>query len=186
MHSAVRDGLRSGARPFNTSYYARLFYEGFEGNPGDVEAGFLKSRYLVKGYKACFTAPSSVDKDDDENTPPSKKVRGGRTIRKAVADILRMSGKVTPRSIGYVAILEHFSLTNASQWTPVYYGLSYPQMYNFIVDFFEAPKAGTKARERADDLNKKVFPTHASSAATQLTSITSRSRLRDQRVAMEA
>ncbi|KAJ6540164.1 hypothetical protein DFH09DRAFT_1368566 [Mycena vulgaris] len=188
--ASTREKLRSGAIDLGGNYFVRVFYERFSGDPNKVEVGFLKSRYLVRSYKAVFTAPASAEKDDgDENTRPSKKAKATATPRKAVCEILGMNGKVTPRSIAYVAILVYFAFTNAGNWTTEYYGVSFPQMYDFIVDFFEAPKAGTGARKRADDLltwwNKKIFPTHASSAATHQTSIASRSKLREQRAAME-
>ncbi|KAJ6599566.1 hypothetical protein B0H10DRAFT_1959014 [Mycena sp. CBHHK59/15] len=109
-----------------------------------------------------------------------------------------MNGKVTARSIAYIIILIqtnvflsqiHLSLTNAPTWTDEYYSLSYPQMYNFIVDFFEGPRLGTQARQRADDLlawwNRMIFPVHASSAATNRTALTSINKLCAQRAAME-
>ncbi|KAJ7265249.1 hypothetical protein C8J57DRAFT_1230268 [Mycena rebaudengoi] len=95
------------------------------------------------------------------------------------------------RSVAYVAILEHLSLTNATSWVNQYYGISrsYSQMYNFIVDYFEAPRAGTAAKQRADKLlewwNKQIIPGHAASAATQPTAASSAAKLRAQRAAME-
>ncbi|KAJ7232880.1 hypothetical protein C8J57DRAFT_1729681 [Mycena rebaudengoi] len=192
-HDWIREELRSlspgpDAAVINSCFYCRLFYADFDGDPDAVETGFLQSRYLVKGFKAVFTAPSSADKD--ENTPPAKKVKNlEKSNRKPVADLLNMNGKVTGRSLAYIAILEHFSLTNATSWANQYYGISYPQMYNFIVDYFEAPRAGTAAKQRADKLlewwNKQIFPDHAASAATQRTAVSSAAKLRAQRAAME-
>ncbi|KAJ7235690.1 hypothetical protein C8J57DRAFT_1728558 [Mycena rebaudengoi] len=188
----IREELRSlapgpDAAVINSSFYCRLFYADFDGDPEAVETGFLQSRYL--GFKAVFTAPSSAEKD--ENTPPMKKLKTAaeKSTRRCVADILNMNGKVTGRSVAYVAILEHFSLTNATSWVNQYYGISYSQMYNFIVDYFEAPRAGTAAKQRADKLlewwNKQIFPGHAASAATQRTAASSAAKLRAQRAAME-
>ncbi|KAJ7292047.1 hypothetical protein C8J57DRAFT_222648 [Mycena rebaudengoi] len=77
------------------------------------------------------------------------------------------------------------SLSFATFWTPDYYGVSLPQLYDFIVDFFEAPAPGTDARACADDLlkwwNQQIFPTHASSAASHRTAVASRAALRQQR-----
>ncbi|KAJ7240257.1 hypothetical protein C8J57DRAFT_1478242 [Mycena rebaudengoi] len=189
----IREELRSlspdpNAAVLNSSFYCRLFYADFDGDPDAVETGFLQSRYLVKGYKAVFTAPSSAEQD--ENTPPAKKAKTSqKPTRRSVADILNMNGKVTGRSLAYIAVLEHFSLTNATSWVDQYYGISYPQMYNFIVDFFETPCAGTAAKQRADKLlewwNKQIFPGHAASAGTQRTAVSSSAKLRAQRAAME-
>ncbi|KAJ7090535.1 hypothetical protein C8R44DRAFT_861301 [Mycena epipterygia] len=185
----VRIKLRSGALALNESFYSRVFYLGFKGDPDDLDTGFLKSRYLVKAwrfssYKIVFTGPSSA-KDDVENGPPEKKSKTNKAIRKPVCEIMRMNGKVTPRSIAYIAITLHFALTNAQSWTPNYYGFSYPQMYNFIVDYFEAPGAGTPHRAHVDALlawwNQQIFPTHASSASTNPTAASSMAKLRAQR-----
>ncbi|KAJ7265098.1 hypothetical protein C8J57DRAFT_1718405 [Mycena rebaudengoi] len=174
-HDWIREELRSlspgpDAAVINSSFYCRLFYADFDGDPDAVETGFLQSRYLVKGFKAKV---KNLEKSN----------------RKPVADILNMNGKVTGRSLAYIAILEHFSLTNATSWANQYYGISYPQMYNFIVDYFEAPRAGTAAKQRADKLlewwNKQIFPDHAASAATQRTAVSSAAKLRAQRAAME-
>ncbi|KAJ7144434.1 hypothetical protein C8R44DRAFT_144387 [Mycena epipterygia] len=182
----VRKAIRDGTAPLGLSYFSRIFYRGFQGHPKKVEEGFFMSRYLVKSYKVVFTAPSSVE---DENTVPLKKLRTGKAIRKPNADLLGMQGKVTGRSLGYIGVLVYASLTNVSSWTTEYCKVSLPQMYDFIVDFFEAPKAGTNARARADALlawwNKQIFPNHASSAATHPTTISSRAELRAQRAAME-
>ncbi|KAJ6583306.1 hypothetical protein B0H10DRAFT_2198306 [Mycena sp. CBHHK59/15] len=249
---SIRAKLRSGELHIGSSFYARLFYTNFDGNPDDLEAGFLKSGILVKGFKSCFTSPSSakdepvVDentpqpppnkklktgrrstrkvvaeiltspssaKDEpvvDENTPqppPNKKLKTGRrSTRKVVAEILRMSGRVTGRAIAYIAVIEHFALTDAPQWCTEYYGISYPQMYNFIVDFFESPKEGTEAKRRVDDLlawwnqyvvvlsiiyyhshfSRKIFPNHASAVTTHASSVSSYEKLRAQRAAKEA
>ncbi|KAJ6482364.1 hypothetical protein DFH09DRAFT_1107211 [Mycena vulgaris] len=62
------------------NYIVRVFYERFSGDPNKVEVRFLKSRYLVRPYKAVFIAPSSAEKDDgDENTRPSKKAKAATT-----------------------------------------------------------------------------------------------------------
>ncbi|KAJ6576089.1 hypothetical protein DFH09DRAFT_1361694 [Mycena vulgaris] len=188
-HDLVREDLRSGAVDLGANYFFRVLYDRFHGDPNQVEVGYLRSRYLVKSYKAVFTAPSSAEGDDDENTAPLKKKAKVQKVRKPIAEMQGMKGKVTPRSIAYIVILVYFAVTNASVWTAEYYGISFPQMYDFIVDFFEAPAAGTAARKRADDLltwwHKQIFPAHAASAATHQTSIASRSQLRAQRAALE-
>ncbi|KAJ7744281.1 hypothetical protein DFH07DRAFT_963819 [Mycena maculata] len=164
----IRIALRGNSTTIklNESFYACLFYSDFQGDPDDVDTGFLKSRYLVKGYKSIFT---------------------GKAIRKPPCEILHMKGQVTGRSIGYVCVIEHQGLTTARQWTPEYYGISYPQMYNFIVDYFETPLPGTPERAHADALlkwwNQQIFPNHVSSASTNSTAVNSMAKLRAQRLA---
>ncbi|KAJ7736236.1 hypothetical protein DFH07DRAFT_966958 [Mycena maculata] len=174
------------------NYFLRVFYEKFKGDPKQVEVGFLKSRYLVKVHKAIFIAPSSAEKDDEEENLPSTKKHKltSKASRKAVADIVGLDGKVSGRSIGYAGVNLFVSLTNASQWpSESYYGVSLPQMYDFIVDFFEAPKPETQARERADALlawwNKQIFPMHAASAVINRTSVDAWELLRAQRAELE-
>ncbi|KAJ7076912.1 hypothetical protein C8R44DRAFT_896477 [Mycena epipterygia] len=70
--TAVCRAIRDGTKPLGLSYFSRIFYWGLQGDPDKVEDGFFKSRYLVISYKVVFTAPSSADKADDENTPPPR------------------------------------------------------------------------------------------------------------------
>ena len=48
------------------------------------------------------------------------------------------------------------NLTDMSQWSEEYYGISYPDFYNFIIDFFEDHDVNTAAGEHgkrvADEL----------------------------------
>ncbi|KAJ7028906.1 hypothetical protein C8F04DRAFT_1289336 [Mycena alexandri] len=184
----IRDSLRDSSLAINESFYCRIFYLGFQGDPDNVTKGFLQSRYMVKGYKVVFTGPASAKGEDSENIPPAAKrlkaMTGRKGTRKPPSDIFHMGGKVTPRSIAYIAVLLHFALTNAAIWTSEYYKFSYPQMYNFIVDYFEAPREGTPQREHADKLlnwwNKQIFPNHAASASTSQTAISSMAKLRAQ------
>ena len=45
--SSVRDGLRNGTIDFGGSYWSTVFYENFEGDPNDLEKGFLRNKLLV-------------------------------------------------------------------------------------------------------------------------------------------
>ncbi|KAJ7853813.1 hypothetical protein B0H14DRAFT_3450002 [Mycena olivaceomarginata] len=92
---------------------------------------------VLQSYKAVFTGPSSAK---DETKPVKKKVQNSSTCP-PVCKILNMGGKVTGHSITYVAALAHMSLTDMSQISCNYYGFSYSQMYNFLVDYFETPPA---------------------------------------------
>ncbi|KAJ7137263.1 hypothetical protein C8R46DRAFT_1361864 [Mycena filopes] len=183
QRAAARTG---GLVHLNGDYFIRLFYHGYQGDPKNPETGFMKSQYLVQSYKAVFTSPSSAEVDK-ENAPAQKK---RRTTVRCVASILNMNGRVTGRSIAYIAVLLWLSLTTTFDWQEEYYGYSLRQMYDFLVDFFEEPEEGTQARERMDALlawwNEQVFPTHASSAATNKMAVSSRSALLAQRAAMES
>ncbi|KAJ7714731.1 hypothetical protein B0H16DRAFT_1617844 [Mycena metata] len=145
---------------------------------------------MVKGFKVVFTGPASAKDEDFETLPPQKKLKtttGSKGTRKPPCEIFHMDGKVTPQSIAYITILVHFGLTNAAFWTNNYYGFSYPQMYNFIVNYFEAPREGTPQQEHVDKLlswwNKQIFPTHAASASSSRTAVSSMAKLRAQHAA---
>ncbi|KAJ7837994.1 hypothetical protein B0H14DRAFT_3459777 [Mycena olivaceomarginata] len=153
--ASVRQDLRAATKKLGFTLFFRVFYEDFKGDPKKAERGFLKSRYLVKTYKVVFTAPSSADNEDDENTPPLKKLKSSKAVRKSVADILGLNGKVTPS----LHCLCRGTLLGRQITTT-----SPSRCYNdFIVDFFEDTEEGSKARQRADNLltwwNRKVFPT---------------------------
>ncbi|KAL1749846.1 hypothetical protein FB107DRAFT_280241 [Schizophyllum commune] len=83
-----------------------------------------------------------------------------------IATLLHMNGEITPRAIAYAAVLLHFNLTNASQWAEERFGVSYPALYNFIIDYFEgfdpSTEEGQLAKVQCDALlhwyNERVFP----------------------------
>ncbi|CAK5267889.1 unnamed protein product, partial [Mycena citricolor] len=124
-------------------FHFRLFYELCRGDSSNPLKGFLMNRYLVLVrnmphiYKAIFTGPSLADV---ENMDPLDCKSNGHG---SMATILRMNNQVTPRSIAYVAVLAHFSLTNAVQWKDTYNNVSYIGLYNYIVNFFECPRPDT-------------------------------------------
>ncbi|KAJ7203175.1 hypothetical protein B0H12DRAFT_1330694, partial [Mycena haematopus] len=180
----TRTSIRDSGQ-LSTSFFCRIFYANFRGDPNACDKGFLKSRYLVKAYKIVFTGPSSV-KDNAENEPPHKKQRESKApVRKPPCDIFLMKGKVTPRSVAFVCVLVHMSLTNAQHWMPLIYGFSYPQLYDFVVDYLETPRAGTPEKADVDKLmtwwNEQIFPHHASSTGSARTAVNSMAALRAQR-----
>ncbi|KAF8143600.1 hypothetical protein K438DRAFT_1993738 [Mycena galopus ATCC 62051] len=190
----VRDRIRSGNLFVGESFYIPLLYKDFKVDPDDLEHGLFQSELL--GYLASFTSPSSSDGwEQDENLPPQKRAAksstssSGTIANKNVATILGMNGKVTGRTIAYVAVIEWFVLTDAPHWRSEYYGVSLPQLYNFIVDFFEGPQEGTEAKKRVNKLlawwNKQIFPNHASSTIVNRSAVSSYDKLKAQRAAKE-
>jgi len=127
----------------------------------------------LQTYCAIFTSPSSSEAFEEETEEgPCRKKQKTMSQRKAtkrnVATLLRMEGKVTPRTIAYAAVLVRstnlfvfpvslkqlqlvFNLTSATQWTEEYNGFNFPAFYNFIVDFFEEA-SGTQAKRRVEKL----------------------------------
>jgi len=58
FHASIRTKIRDEVDGYSASadYWLRCLYEDEQGNPGDVEKGFLKSELLVK-VRVCTTAP---------------------------------------------------------------------------------------------------------------------------------
>ncbi|PBK59860.1 hypothetical protein ARMSODRAFT_1027057 [Armillaria solidipes] len=194
---SVRVALRSGTDAkvlLNNNYFYRCFYAGLKGNPERIEKGFLRSGLLLKVWCAIFTSPSSAeDIDDTENNvpdssePPAKRKKASKKgTRGNVATLCHLEGQVTPRTIAYAAVMLHFNLTDATTWQEDYCGVSYPALWNFIVDFFEAP-SDPASKQQVDDLldwwAKKVFPHSAKGPEAKGTTANSRKLLAAQRAA---
>lgn len=194
---SVRLALRTGTDPsisLNNNYFYRCFYAGLDGKPERIEKGFLKSGLLLKVWCAIFTSPSSAeDVDNAENDdpqssqPPIKRTKAGKkSTRGNVATLCRLEGQVTPRTIAYAAVMLHFNLTDATTWQEEYCGVSYPALWNFIVDFFEAP-ADPGSKQRVNELlawwTKKAFPHSAKGPEAKGAMANSRKLLAAQRAA---
>ncbi|KAJ7865161.1 hypothetical protein B0H14DRAFT_3443125 [Mycena olivaceomarginata] len=176
----VRERLRSSELSIGESFYIPLFYKDYKINPDDLEDGLFMSPVLLKGYMTTFISSDTIE--EDENIAPQKRLKSSS----------RRTGtnkNVTGRSIAYIAVIIYFVLTDAPSWRDQYYNVSLPQMYNFIVDFFESPREGTQARKRVNKLlawwNKKIFPNHASSATINSSAVASYDKLKAQRAAKE-
>ncbi|KAF5374162.1 hypothetical protein D9615_008830 [Tricholomella constricta] len=187
----IRAKLRACEEGFDmsSSYFIRCFYKGGKGDAQNVEEGFLRGFLLVKAYSLVFTSPSSanrvIDDADNENTAPSGSTSSPKATKYSVAQKLNLN-TVTPRSIAYVAVLLHFSLTDAPHWKSTFNNLSYELMYNFIIDFFE-DTSGPQAEDRIKSLfkwwNKQIFPVRAAAMAGSRASM---NKLREQRAQREA
>ncbi|KAF9042127.1 hypothetical protein BJ165DRAFT_1405840 [Panaeolus papilionaceus] len=188
----TRLDIKSGNLVIKDDLYLSCFYPRSKGDADDVESKFLRSSLLVKTYCVIFTSPTSVqhfDTEETEDGPVRKKGKSSASQKKAtkanVANILHMNGTVTPRSIAYAAVLLAFNLTDAAQWMEEYNKFSYVVLWEFIVDFFEAP-SDDASKKRADDLllwwNRKIFPQHHSSSDTSSSSKKARDKLKQQRL----
>ncbi|KAK0442561.1 hypothetical protein EV421DRAFT_1736078 [Armillaria borealis] len=193
----VRLALRTGTDAtvsLNNNNFYRCFYAGLKGNPDRIEKGFLRSGLLLKVWCAIFTSPSSAeDIDDTENNaldssePPTKHKRASKkSTRGNVATLCRLEGQVTPRTIAYAAVMLHFNLTDATAWQEEYCGVSYLALWNFIVDFFEAP-SDAETKQQVNDLlawwTKKAFPHSANGPEAKGAMANSRKLLAAQRAA---
>ncbi|KAF9054747.1 hypothetical protein BJ165DRAFT_1399912 [Panaeolus papilionaceus] len=184
----TRADIKAGRLSIKDDVYLSCFYPQGKGDADDIEAKFLRSNLLVKSFCVIFTSPTSADSFEDiesEDGPVRKKNRQSTSQKKAtkanVANLLHMNGIVTPRSIAYAAILLAFSLTDAVQWVEVYNGFAYKALWEFIVDYLDAPEDDA-SKKRVNDLllwwNKQVFPHHAASSTN---SKKSRDKLKMQR-----
>ncbi|KAF9046647.1 hypothetical protein BJ165DRAFT_1527721 [Panaeolus papilionaceus] len=188
-NEATRLAIKAGTLVIKEDLYLSCFYPRGKGNPDNVEEKFLQSRLLVQTYCAIFTSPTSAEAFDEEETedgPVKKKGKTSASQKKAtksnVATILHMNGVVTPRSIAYAAVLLAFNLTDAVQWVEQYNNFSYRALWEFIVDFFEAPAEDDDDTKKVQDLlawwNRQVFPQHT---ATTTNSRKARNKLKLQR-----
>ncbi|KIM41094.1 hypothetical protein M413DRAFT_445819 [Hebeloma cylindrosporum] len=166
----VRANVRSNKEGFTirNKYFITCLYVKGRADPNDPDLFFLRSRLLLQAYCSIFTSPSSAEgfEEETEDGPARKKQRSSRQ-RKAtksnVASLLNMDGKVTPRSIAYVAVLLVFNLTNAASWTETHNGFNFMAFYNFIIDYFEVT-CDEYEKENVEQLlawwNRQVFPHH--------------------------
>ncbi|KAJ7573710.1 hypothetical protein C8J56DRAFT_903145 [Mycena floridula] len=147
----------------NGNFFCNAFYPGGQGDPEDMEDGWLKGFLLVWTWERIFKSSKQSERGDLENKNPNVEVQQKSRKRgsQSVIDIVGLSS-VTPRSIAYAAVMLHFNLTDATSWSLSYNGLSYFALYNAIVDYFELPKEGTPEALEAKNLliwwNRTIFP----------------------------
>ncbi|TFK60634.1 hypothetical protein BDN72DRAFT_864211 [Pluteus cervinus] len=140
----IRARVRAGEPGYHSSssLFLRFLYKNYKGDKNKIEEGFLQSSLLLACYTRIYLSLTSVQAPRASN--PDLNPR-------SVAMRFHLENKVTPRTIAYIAILVHFSLTNAAQWNKVVNHFSYHLFYNFIVDFFECPP-GPLAAQRNEEL----------------------------------
>ncbi|KAJ2911824.1 hypothetical protein MD484_g8593, partial [Candolleomyces efflorescens] len=177
----VRSKVRNYEEGFELGPTARALYTNFSGDPTDLDAGYLKSRLMLKLYKFIFTSPSSaksvsLEESGDENTEPppsSKRRRTSRSscapVRKDVATMLNMNNQVTPRSIAYTAVRVCRSLMDlmaAERWCNRHEGLDFYETYYHIVDHFEGDESHlTGSKDLLKWWDSQIFPQAKRSAA---------------------
>ncbi|KAF9472011.1 hypothetical protein BDN70DRAFT_900887 [Pholiota conissans] len=173
----VRAKIR-GSKPgyiISSNYYLTCLYaKDTIFNPRRIEVGFLRSDLLLTMYHITFTSPSSAEslkqaiehEQSAQGEPPFKKVKTSpKATKSCVSSLLNMDGKVTPRSIAYVAVLLVFNLTEASTWTESHNNFSFVAFYNFIIDYFEEERDAASTRRAGELLewwNQQIFPEHVS------------------------
>ena len=107
-------------------YWIRCLYEGKEGDPADVEKGFLQGKLLVKvhistvapahrlltthpfkTFKVIFILPSLVDHNPGEQNNQLQRGKSGRIgppKQTNNTELHQMDGSVTPCTIAYAAV----------------------------------------------------------------------------------
>ncbi|KAF9031049.1 hypothetical protein BJ165DRAFT_1535541 [Panaeolus papilionaceus] len=163
----TRACIRDGTINISDELFLYCLYPFGKAHSSNVEKGFLCSRLLVKTYCAIFTSPTSLEEfeqDESEDGPSRKKVKmsaSKKATKSNVATILHMSGRVTPRSIAYAAVMLAFNLTDATQWSETYNGFNFRVLWHFIIDYFEDSPDEISTQRAASLLkwwNRKVFP----------------------------
>ncbi|KAJ3858705.1 hypothetical protein EV359DRAFT_87332 [Lentinula novae-zelandiae] len=154
----VRSKIQNKEIKTNTSFFIRAFYRNEEGNPNDVEDGFLHGTLLIQD-----PASGSISDDEisssykDSNTPaPVPQSNKARTSTKQSLAKLYGLKKVTPQTIAYCCVLLRFSLSNAKKWGQDR-SFNYEGLYNEIIDYFEA----------ADPEDEEAFTPHLQAFAEE-------------------
>ncbi|GAV99753.1 hypothetical protein LENED_001233 [Lentinula edodes] len=143
-NTVVRSKIRNKEIKTNTSFFIRAFYQNEEGNPNDVEDGFLRGTLLVQTWRQIFRASGSISDDEISSShevsnvpapvPQSNKAR--MSTKQSIAELYGLN-KVTSQTIAYSCVLLRFSLSNAKKWGQDR-SFNYEGLYNEIVDYFEA------------------------------------------------
>ncbi|KAG1816213.1 hypothetical protein EV424DRAFT_1348290 [Suillus variegatus] len=194
----VKAGIRDRTAEFIVSEnsWPLFLYEKYTVNRDNLEEGLLKSKLLVLAFKAIFTSPSSAKEaegDGDgadiiENNRRARRKSDQPKVKTCVASIINM-GKVTPRSIAYVACQVHFSLSSVSSWRTVDGDFDYEAFWNNIVDFFEdvpGPVTRRKVQKLLEWWTRKIFGTnHRDDLTPEVVSQMSVNALAEQRKALE-
>ncbi|KAG0696984.1 hypothetical protein DFH29DRAFT_1004123 [Suillus ampliporus] len=194
----VRAGIRDHTTAFIVSEnsWPLFMYQNYEADADNLERGLMKSKFLVMGFKAIFTSPSSADEVDGEgngadiieNNRCAHRQSDQHKVKTCVASIIGMR-KVTPHAIAYAACQIRFALSSITSWRTMDGDFDYELFWNIIVDFFEDPP-GPAARDRVDELlewwTRKVFgKNHRQDLTSDIVSRMSVSALAAQRLEKE-
>ncbi|KAJ4463872.1 hypothetical protein C8J55DRAFT_567254 [Lentinula edodes] len=143
-NTVVRSKIRNKEIKTNTSFFIRAFYQNEQGDPNDVEDGFLRGTLLVQTWRQIFRASGSISDDEISSShevsnvpapvPQSNKAR--MSTKQSIAKLYGLN-KVTPQTIAYSCVLLCFSLSNAKKWGQDR-SFNYEGLYNEIVNYFEA------------------------------------------------
>ncbi|KAJ3874364.1 hypothetical protein F5051DRAFT_335945, partial [Lentinula edodes] len=150
----VRSKIRNKEIKTNTSFFIHAFYRDEEGNPNDVEDGFLHGTLLIQTWRQIFRASGSISDDEISSSPkvsntpaPVPQSNKARTSTKQSLAELYGLKKVTPQTIAYCCVLVRAplfillslfaSLSNAKKWGQDR-SFNYEGLYNEIIDYFEA------------------------------------------------
>ncbi|KAF5393790.1 hypothetical protein D9757_000389 [Collybiopsis confluens] len=159
--------IRASVRALSTDYdfssfsNARCFYRHEQFDSEDYDKGYLQSHLLIQLYRHLFTSPSSAkDQPDEVENMPINKKKKLTSNRSSVSQLCQIS-EVTGRSIAYAAVHLHLALSNADQWTASHEGYNYQNLWEYVVDFFEAPADDEVHKKRRKELlkwwNDRIF-----------------------------
>ncbi|KAF9064121.1 hypothetical protein BDP27DRAFT_1230969, partial [Rhodocollybia butyracea] len=156
----TREAIRSKNLNVSNSFFIRAFYRNEEGNPLDIEHGFLRSTLLIQTWRQCFLsngeiegelgAGSSDDNNDSAPAPTPAHKRAKNSTKLFIAAILDLK-TVPPRSIAYVCVMLRFALSPVTTWGSDG-TFNYEGLYNTIVDYFEQVKPGSRGDKHVKEL----------------------------------
>ncbi|KIY60787.1 hypothetical protein CYLTODRAFT_415906, partial [Cylindrobasidium torrendii FP15055 ss-10] len=183
--SVTQQAIQQGETDISDMFFINALYENLRRGTGSLlKTGLFKSCMLVKVWCYIFTCPATAHRipydDIDTLHPDAKRPCLGldgpqsKLSDRAVASIIGLTS-VTPRTIAYAVVMLHFNLTAYDSWPndKCVGGLSYTAMWNWVVDWFEAPETDADAELAKEVLtwwNERVFPKQSAAVRAAVTS----------------
>ncbi|KAJ3575444.1 hypothetical protein NP233_g1096 [Leucocoprinus birnbaumii] len=158
------------------NFFLRCLYPRNRFDPAHLEKNFLKGELLVLTYTAIFITPgveaedqlSNNDNDEgDDEGRPQKRRKVHKAQSNSVSALCGLDGNITGPAIAYSAVMLAFNLTDRSTWAEEHVGIDFVKLYNFLVDYFEAPRT-ERQKARASSLlrwwNSRIYPDYRPSS----------------------
>ncbi|KAJ3559491.1 hypothetical protein NP233_g11249 [Leucocoprinus birnbaumii] len=156
----VRQQIREGRnKDVQGNFFLCCLYPLNKFDPAHLEKNFLKGELLLLTYTAVFITPGVEAEDhlsnDDDDNDSEGRLQKRRKVHKArnnsVSALCGLDGNITGPAIAYSAVMLAFNLTDQSTWAEEHAGIDFVKFYNFLVDYFEAPRT-ERQKARASSL----------------------------------
>ncbi|CCO37719.1 hypothetical protein BN14_11878 [Rhizoctonia solani AG-1 IB] len=135
---------------WSSHQWPRLCWREGAYNPAKPSEGLL----LTKGGKALLLSLSSVD--NITGAPGARGSRSKRQNNKGLAKRYRIN-RVTTSFIAYVAVCVRYAVTSDTHFNETSDGFNYPDFYDAIKQYLEAPAFASRAASLINWWNHKIF-----------------------------